>query len=60
MRLAYNVLGGEVNNNMMTNAQTNRRMNIIAPTSAYTVPPQTNVPSTADRNATRDDAGCVP
>lgn len=55
--VTYNVVGGAVNNNAMTNAQTNRRMNIIAPTAAYTVPPQVNVPSTVDRNATRDNPG---
>lgn len=55
--VTYDVVGGAVNNNAMTSAQTNRRMNIIAPSSTYTVPPQTNVPSTVDRNATRDNPG---
>lgn len=55
--VTYDVVGGAVNNNMMTSAQKNRRMNIIAPTAAYTVPPQVNVPSTVDRNATRDNPG---
>ena len=48
---------GTRDSNAMTNAQTNRHMDVIAPTSSYTVPPQTNIPSSVDPNATRDNPG---
>ena len=51
------VVRGVPNNNAMTDAQTNRKMDVVAPSASYTVPPQTNVPSSVDPNATRDYTG---
>lgn len=51
------VTPGTPDNRSMTDAQTNRKMDVVAPSSNYTVPPQTNVPSSVDPNATRDYPG---
>jgi hypothetical protein len=50
-------LNGRLDNSAMTNATVNRKMDIIAPTSQYTVPPEINTISTVDPNATRDFPG---
>lgn len=50
-------LNGRLDNSAMTNATVNRKMDIIAPTSQYTVPPEINTISTIDPNATRDFPG---
>jgi hypothetical protein len=50
-------LNGKLNNNAMTSATVDRKMDIIAPTSQYTVPPEVNTISTVDPDATRDFAG---
>lgn len=50
-------LNGTLDNSAMTNARTNRKMDIIAPSSNYTVPPEVNTISSVDPNATRDFPG---
>jgi hypothetical protein len=55
--IVTNVDNGRVNNDAMTSAQTNRRMDVVAPSAQYTVPPQTNVPSSVNPKASRDNPG---
>jgi hypothetical protein len=50
-------LNGRLDNSAMTSATVNRKMDIIAPSSQYTVPPEINTISTVEPGATRDFPG---